>query len=248
MANNFIADLSGIAGSGGTYVSKNSTSRPNNTELNMEDFLTLMIVQLQNQTIDDTADTSEMLNQMVQMQMITALTNLTDASLMSYASSLVGKEVTVGVMENGALKEQVITIIGTGVSDGQQVVFGSDGNMYYLSQIMAVGRLPEIKDPEKPEGPDEGTDGPEGPDGGTDGPEGPDGGTDGPEDGADKPIEGPDQPGEGETPGDSTDKPVDGTDKPADDRPVTPDDGTVENTPEEGGENAVDSAAPAEGT
>lgn len=237
MANNFMADISGIAGSSATYTSKNSTSRPNNTELNMEDFLTLMIVQLQNQTIDDTADTSEMLNQMVQMQMITALTNMTDASLMTYASSLVGKEVTIGVMENGTLKEQVITIIGTGVSDGQQVVFGSDGNMYYLSQIMAVGRLPEIKDPDGPEGPDEGTDGPEGPDGGTDKPE----------DGGDKPVEGPDESGGSETPGDSTDKPVEGTDKPADDRPVTPDDGTAKNAPEEGGENAVDPTAPAEG-
>lgn len=238
MANNFMADISGIAGSSATYTSKNSTSRPNNTELNMEDFLTLMIVQLQNQTIDDTADTSEMLNQMVQMQMITALTNMTDASLMTYASSLVGKEVTIGVMENGTLKEQVITIIGTGVSDGQQVVFGSDGNTYALSQIMAVGRLPEIEEPEKP---DEGTDKPE------DGIDKPGEGTDKPEDGGDKPVEGPDESGGSETPGDSTDKPVEGTDKPADDRPVTPDDGTAENTPEEGGENAVDPTAPAEG-
>ena len=225
MANNYMADLSGVLGAGATYTSKNSTSRANNTELNMEDFLTLMIVQLQNQTIDDTADTSEMLNQMVQMQMITALTNMTDASLMSYASSLVGKEVTIGISGSDGLEERVITVIGTGVSDGQQVIFGSDGNTYALSQIMAVGRLPEIKQPELPD------------------------------DSTDKPVDGVDKPGEGETPDNSTDKPVEGTDetvdgagKPADDRPVTPDDGTGDNTPDEGGNDAVDPTAPTEGT
>ena len=242
MANNFMADLSAISGSNATYTAKNSTSRPNNTELNMEDFLTLMIVQLQNQTIDDTADTSEMLNQMVQMQMITALTNMTDASLMSYASSLVGKEVTIGVMKDGELQEQVITIIGTGVSDGQQVVFGSDGNTYALSQIMAVGRLPEIKEPDKPQEPGEGTDEP------VDGVDKPGEGTDKPEDGGDKPVEGPDEPGESETPGDSTDKPVDGTEKPGDDRPVTPEGGDGGDAPEQGGESTVDPAAAAQGS
>ena len=235
---NYMADLSAIAGTNATYTSKNSTSRPNNTELNMEDFLTLMIVQLQNQTIDDTADTSEMLNQMVQMQMITALTNMTDASLMSYASSLVGKEVTIGISSSGGLEERVITVIGTGVSDGQQVIFGSDGNTYALSQIMAVGRLPEIKQPELP---DDSTDKP------VDGVDKPGEGED-PDDSTDKPVDGTDGTGESQGSGDSTDKPVDGTDKPADDRPVTPDDSTVDKTPSEDDESKVDPIESAEGT
>lgn len=241
---NYMADLSAIAGTNATYTSKNSTSRPNNTELNMEDFLTLMIVQLQNQTIDDTADTSEMLNQMVQMQMITALTNMTDASLMSYASSLVGKEVTIGISSSGGLEERVITVIGTGVSDGQQVIFGSDGNTYALSQIMAVGRLPEITQPEQP---GDSTDSvepmdPLDPDM-TQGSKDPD--TD---DTVDKPVDGTGETGESENSGDSTDKPVDGTDKPADDRPVTPDDSTVDKTPSEDDESKVDPIESAEGT
>ncbi len=240
MASNYMTDLSGIIGTGATYTAKNSTSRPKNTELNMEDFLTLMIVQLQNQTIDDTADTSEMLNQMVQMQMITALTNMTDASLMSYASSLVGKEVTIGVSNNGTLEEKVLTVIGTGVSDGQQVIFGSDGNTYALSQIMAVGRLPEIKQPELP---DDGTNKPlEGID--IDEPDE----TDKPGDETDKPVEGTEKPGGGEVSGDSDDVLVDGVDKPAGDRPVIPDDSTVDNSAKEDGESTVEPTAPTEGT
>lgn len=175
MSNSYMADISGLV-SLSPQAAKNSTSRANNTELNMEDFLTLMIVQLQNQTIDDTADTSEMLNQMVQMQMITALTNMTDASLMSYAGSLVGKEVTIGIINGNKLEERVITVTGTGVANGEQVIFGNDGNTYSLSQIMAVGRLPEIQQPEEPETPDSGTDKPS--------------------DSTDRPVDSVDQPGE----------------------------------------------------
>ena len=116
---------------------KKSTSRPNNTEMKMEDFLKLMVVQLQSQTIDDTADTGEMLNQLVQMQMVTALSNMTDASVMSYASSLVGKEVTIGYVDkDNNFHQEVLNVIGTGVYNGQQVIFCDDGNMYQLNQIM----------------------------------------------------------------------------------------------------------------
>ena len=40
------------------------------TGLQFEDFLQLMVQQLQNQTMDNTADTSEMLNQLVQMSTV----------------------------------------------------------------------------------------------------------------------------------------------------------------------------------
>ena len=55
MANGFMADIGSIGAS--SIIPKKSTSRPGNTEMKMEDFLTLMVVQLQNQKIDDTSDT-----------------------------------------------------------------------------------------------------------------------------------------------------------------------------------------------
>ncbi|MCM1148790.1 MAG: hypothetical protein NC319_01710 [Butyricicoccus sp.] len=145
MSNSFMADIGAMGAA--SVTAKKSTSREGNTELKMEDFLTLMVVQLQNQTIDDTADTGEMLNQLVQMQMVTALSNMTDASVMSYASSLVGKEVTIGYLDNeNKLHEEVLNVIGTGLYDGQQVIFCDDGKMYQLSQIMAVGHLPDLEE------------------------------------------------------------------------------------------------------
>ena len=132
--------------------------------LNFEDFLQLMVQQLQNQTMDNTADTSEMLNQLVQMSVVsmmssvkTSLDTLTVSTTMTYAASLVGKTVTVGAYnEDGELEEIVGEVTGTGTYQGTQVIF-VNGEMYPLSSIMAVGELPEV-----PEEPGEGGDSGEG--------------------------------------------------------------------------------------
>ncbi|MCI8971020.1 MAG: hypothetical protein HFF99_06090 [Oscillibacter sp.] len=117
-----------------------------NSDLDMLDFITLMIAQMSNQGIDDTMDTSEMLNQMVQMQMIQSMVNMTDATTMNYAASLVGKEVTVGKLgEDGKLQELYGEVTATGTMNGQQVIFIGD-EYYYLSEIMAVGKLPPPKE------------------------------------------------------------------------------------------------------
>ena len=137
-----IGDISSMLGATGA-AGITSAGKSNGYDLSMEDFLQLMIVQLTSQTIDDTMDTSEMMNQMVQMQMVTALANMTDISIQSYANSLVGQDVTVGVVNGDTLEERVIRVMGSGTYGGQQVIFGSDGKMYYLSQIMAVGILPD---------------------------------------------------------------------------------------------------------
>lgn len=136
-----------------------------NFGLDFTDFLQLMVAQLQNQTIDSAADTSDMLNQLVQMSVVgmmssvqTSLENLTSASTLTYAASLVGKTVTVGTYdENGEIKEIVGEVTGTGTYQGMPVIFIGD-DMYALNSIMAVGRLPEL--PDEGDGTDgDGTDG-----------------------------------------------------------------------------------------
>ena len=177
----FMADLSGSIADKVVKVGNKEvtiTKKGSNLDLDMTDFIQLMIAQLTNQGIDDTMDTSEMLNQMVQMQMITSMVNMTDAVTTNYAASLVGKEVTVGQYgQDGKLNEIVGVVQATGTMDGQQVVFVND-QYYYLSEIMAIGRLPEQKDGDKVDGADK-TEGTGKPDGtgsssGTDGTDGTD--------------------------------------------------------------------------
>ncbi len=161
-----MADIANLTQSAAVPKAKNSTSRSGNTELNMQDFLQLMVVQLQNQSIDDAMDTSEMMNQMVQMQMVTAITNMNELSVMTYASSLVGRVVTIGIVEGNSLEEREVAVTGTGLSNGQQVIFGKDASgkveTYSLNQIMAVGQLPPIEGTEAPGEGEEGADAVEG--------------------------------------------------------------------------------------
>jgi len=137
--------------------------------LDMQDFLSLMVAQFTNQGMDATADIGDMLNQLVQMQMVTALASMstamntmTDQSIMSYAASLVGKEVTVaGYDEEGNYQEVIGEVTATGSYGGEQVIFVGE-DMYYMTQIIAVGRLPSteagnIQDPNEENGGSEGT-------------------------------------------------------------------------------------------
>lgn len=168
------------------------SAEANNT-LSFEDMLLLMVTQLQNQTVDNTADTNDMMNQIIQMTVMQAITDmktqvddLTEANIMSYSASLVGQTVTMGVVDkNGYLVgEKVGVITATGTYNGQRVVYMGD-EMFPLNQIMAVGKLPAK--PEEPgEGEGDGVEKPEGPgeggDGGVEQPEGPgegEGGSDG---------------------------------------------------------------------
>lgn len=120
--------------------------------LSFTDMLSLMVAQFQNQTIDNQASTTDMMNQLVQMSSMQAMTEmstqikeLTLANVMSYSASLVGKTVTVGVenSETGKIDELVGVVQGTGTYDGQQVVYLDNGKGYFLKEIMAVGTLPD---------------------------------------------------------------------------------------------------------
>jgi flagellar basal-body rod modification protein FlgD len=73
---------------------------------------------------------------------VQAITSITEATQASYASSLVGKEVTLGQYDNqGGLQETVGTVTGMGLSNGSQIIF-VDGEAHSLTEILAVGRLP----------------------------------------------------------------------------------------------------------
>lgn len=149
----YIGDIAAMTSTQSTSSVKKSSDT---FGLDMTDFLKMIVAQFQNQDPENAADTSDMLNQMVQMSMIQAIADITDAVSLSYSASLVGKEVTVGTFDSeGKLQEVVGTVTGTGSYNGSPVIY-VDGQMYSMSSIMAVGRLPstEPAKPEQPEQPD----------------------------------------------------------------------------------------------
>lgn len=150
----FMNDVSSILGQPEQILqTTHSTSKKAGKDLDTTDFLTLMCAMFQNQDIDNTASTTDMMNQMVQISVIQAITDISalinDTSVLNYASSLVGQTVTIGQYTGGELKETVGVVTGTGQLNGEQVIFIGD-DVYKLSDVMAVGKLPEVKDPEKP--------------------------------------------------------------------------------------------------
>ncbi|MFV0314208.1 MAG: hypothetical protein ACK5I7_03795, partial [Anaerotignum sp.] len=102
----------------------------------------------QNQDLTNPTDQSDFMNQLTMMTTIQAINEITNVSVVSYAASLVGKEVTIGQSDtSGNITEIVGTVTGTGVYNGEQVIF-VNGKSYTLSSIMAVGKLPEVEDSE----------------------------------------------------------------------------------------------------
>ena len=144
----YFTDLNGLVTTGletATSVARHSTSAKAGKDLQMEDFLQLMVATFQNQTIDNQADISDMMNQMVQMSVVQAITNIstliTESTNLSYAASLVGKDVIIA-QQNGRSTTQISgTVTGTGTLNGEPVIFLGDKS-YWLSDVMAVGQLP----------------------------------------------------------------------------------------------------------
>ena len=147
----FITDLNAYlkVGNSKATEAKNSTNKKAGTDMDMTDYLKLMVATFQNQSIDDVASTSDMMNQMVQMSVIQAVTSLnkmvSESSSMTYAASLVGKEVTIGQRDGDRVSQLVGKVTGTGVLDGEQVIFIGD-HMYNISDVIAVGRVPSSVD------------------------------------------------------------------------------------------------------
>ncbi|MCI1958759.1 MAG: hypothetical protein LKJ25_03935 [Clostridia bacterium] len=120
-----------------------ATSTTSKNTLDMDDFYKLMAAQLKNQDVSNPTDESDFMNQMMQMAVISAINTFTDISKTSYAASLVGRDVTIAdTGSDGKSKEVYGTVTATGVYAGEQVIYVND-NRYALSQIMAIGKLPD---------------------------------------------------------------------------------------------------------
>ena len=163
--NTGISTLQNVTGAQTALYDRTNVSA-SSTELTMTDFYQLLAAQLKYQDADNPMDTSQMMAQMVQTQMITALTHMTtaisDLSLVnttSYAVSMVGKEVTIAeVDEDGKYTGKEIKGTVTGVGLGTNPTVFVDGKSYAISQLMSIGETKKAEttqpDTETPEGAD----------------------------------------------------------------------------------------------
>lgn len=116
-----------------TYVDKKESS-----ELAFDDFLNLMISQLQNQDFTNPVNDSEYMTQIAQMSMISQMEDIAKYTQNSYASSLLGKVVSVSdTSSNGAVKTDTGYVDKISFS-GDELTFYVNNAQYNMSNIVHV--------------------------------------------------------------------------------------------------------------
>lgn len=144
-------------------LSSQTSAVANNSDMTMDDFWKLLAAQLQYQDMSNPMSNSEMMGQMTQMATMNAMTQVSDAvakfatvtnnlssvTLTTYSTGLLGKEVTVAIPdEEGKIKDKIKgTVTGVDLTGATSVYI--DGKKYELSQVMAIGEVPETKDDKK---------------------------------------------------------------------------------------------------
>lgn len=147
-----------ISGSQSDYRAE-SIPTGTNKSLDQMDFYTLLAAQLKYQDADNPMDTAQMMASMVQTQMIQAITEMTSMNMTSYATSMIGKQVTVAVTDKDGMYTGDKTGTVTGVVLGDNPIVFVDGVSYNINQVVSVGEIPKNDDKddgEKPKDPVEG--------------------------------------------------------------------------------------------
>ena len=153
-----------------TYVRKDAQA--NNSSLSMDDFWKLLSAQLRYQDMSNPMSNSEMMGQLTQMatmnamdtmgETITAAMNsMSQISLSSYATGLLGQEITVADLDkDGKLAgETTGKVEGVALTGSNPYIF-VNGKQYSLSQIVSMGKVPKVEEDEtdKDDGGDDSSD------------------------------------------------------------------------------------------
>jgi len=113
--------------------SNSTKSADDNTSLSMEDFISLLVAQLQNQDMNNTTDMTEMISQMGTYSMIEAINAMNEQSKLSSSFNLIGKGVTISTDSGYAYG----VVDGVTITDGAaQVVI--NGTSYSVDDIKEV--------------------------------------------------------------------------------------------------------------
>ena len=120
---------------------RNQSSRVAKNSLTLEDFYTLMAVQLQNQDMTSPMDNSEMLNQLVQMATIESMSQMTQMST--------NQQAEVVIFKDGQQKTVKGTVTGVNLAFSPPVIYlDGQSEEYPISSVMAVGQRSTVTDEE----------------------------------------------------------------------------------------------------
>ena len=133
-----ISSLTGAANLTGT-TSSDTVSGGTQQTLTQNDFLQLLVAQMENQDPTNPQSDTEMASQMAQFTSLTQSSAMSASLAMIQANSLVGSTVTVSTDSTGDTTSGVVQSIqlGSSASGGQPEIL-INGTPYNLSQVLSV--------------------------------------------------------------------------------------------------------------
>ncbi len=142
----------------GTELDKEAEER-DTSYMSFDSYLQLLVAQMQNQDFNNPMDDSEVLAQMAQYSMLEGIKNMTQQSSVSYATSLVGKAVTVndgsnvytGVVQSILVEDGEAKLMIDGTAYKTTMVTDILANNMYNYMVSLVGKTVRLKDAENPE-------------------------------------------------------------------------------------------------
>ena len=140
---NLLGATSSAATAAAATAASSSTSSSDSSEksaasgMDMNDFLSLMVAQLQNQDMYNTVDDSQFVQQMAQYSMIQTLTDLYQMSQSNYSLSLVGKTVSIKDTD-GTTISGVVESAYVGSSPDKVLVNGEYYSVKNVTQISST--------------------------------------------------------------------------------------------------------------
>lgn len=131
------------------------TDKKDNSILDPNQFLNLLIVQMQNQDFMNPMDDTQYITQMAQFSNMQQMQQMTEYTKTNYALSLVGKTVTASRPEtSGNLDTTTGVVEKVSLVDNEYILY-IKGKRYTLSQVMVIGGSGETEggDGDKPKPP-----------------------------------------------------------------------------------------------
>lgn len=111
-------------------------------DLGVDDFLNLLAAEMTNQDPMEPTSNTEFIAQLAQFTSLQAMQDVSYYSNASYATSMLGKQVTVASMDNaGKLVTDKGTVEGLSM-DGTSFTFYVNGKPYTSANIMDIGTVP----------------------------------------------------------------------------------------------------------
>lgn len=140
--------VTGLAGTLGNYANMGTKKSSAKSTLDMDSFMKLMAVQMQNQDMSSPMDNSAMMAQLTQMASVQAMNTFTELSVTQYAMGMMGQEVKVAYTgSDGKIQYKTGKVSGIALSSKTPSIFlEGDSMAYSTSNLMQVGKIPEKED------------------------------------------------------------------------------------------------------